>query len=430
MDLSVSDIQLLKGLLLAQLQMVNSLKSATPFPTLTALFGPGRVVGQGVDAPDKPDFLVWKSGTVIVGLVGGIRNFGMGLDVAGGWTDANDVESTHGFNSYAFRKAGETLVPAIQSTLNAGDRVYLVGQSLGGMVVHATNWRLFGHRDHAAEWVVTTAAPRALASGFDGFYPASNYAGFTVGSDIFPSLPPRLNEAPVTVLSAAGLSGPMQAFGTFIGQVEAQPPTPIGLWPRFHHAPGLIALSESGFQLSDGHPAFSAELLRGGMPWPAMVNTARLESSHDIAVNVLAAVRWMNNPQLKAITLPPVQEKTNPAPVVDQVLDALQPVNDGFFILPISGVPTTMAQKPIATASIPGPDGTMIGILILRGEQIATFPTRGKASTAARALNRFLARLPVAGEVSLDALQSGIAAYLADAAFGRGVDRRPVRVVS
>jgi hypothetical protein len=79
---------------------------------------------------------------------------------------------------------------------------------------------------------------------------------------------------------------------------------------------------------------------------------------------------------------------------------------------------------------MPGSNGQVIGAIYLRGQLIATFPTRGKAKTAASRLNRFLTRLPAALEVSTSGLVDGMQQYLVEAAIGGGVDRRPVKVVT
>ena len=89
-----------------------------------------------------------------------------------------------------------------------------------------------------------------------------------------------------------------------------------------------------------------------------------------------------------------------------------------------------MAANSVQTGTMPMPGGGTQGCLYLRGEMIACFPTRGKAVTAARKLNQFLRKLPSATEVSAGGLVTGMGAYLAEAAIGGGVDRKPVKVVS
>jgi len=75
-------------------------------------------------------------------------------------------------------------------------------------------------------------------------------------------------------------------------------------------------------------------------------------------------------------------------------------------------------------------NGKTGGALYLRGQLVATFPTVSRARTAAGKLNKFLAKLPSADEVSTSGLADGMLQYLNEAALGGGVDKRPVRVVS
>jgi hypothetical protein len=84
----------------------------------------------------------------------------------------------------------------------------------------------------------------------------------------------------------------------------------------------------------------------------------------------------------------------------------------------------------LQTGTIPGQNGEVQGAIYLRGQLVAIFPTRGKEKSAASRLNRFLARLPYATEVSTTGLVDGMQQYLVEAAIGGGVDRRPVKVVT
>jgi hypothetical protein len=89
-----------------------------------------------------------------------------------------------------------------------------------------------------------------------------------------------------------------------------------------------------------------------------------------------------------------------------------------------------VANSIVQTGSVPLADGSLGGSLYLRGQLVATFPTVGRARTAASRLNRFLAKLPSATEVSTSGLSDGMLQYLAEAAIGGGVDKRPVKVVT
>ena len=195
------------------------------------------------------------------------------------------------------------------------------------------------------------------------------------------------------------------------------PPAAV-LWPRFIHPPGLIVLTTNGYATGMDTTPANITLLAEYSTIAQQLQLGDLLPSHEVAVIARTVGTWLKRESVEVFNVPEQPEHEFGLFNADLLFSEL-PTNGGpYFIVPIEGVPFPMATNPIQTASVPGPNGTTQGLLILRGEQIATYATRSKARTAARYLNKFLSRLPPALEVSLDAMQAGMSAYLADAAFG------------
>jgi hypothetical protein len=202
------------------------------------------------------------------------------------------------------------------------------------------------------------------------------------------------------------------------------------LWPRFHHGPGGTLLEDGGFSFPQTDPPASASLLE-----PQITPTQSL-----IFLDGSTRHQWgLYAQELAAWT--PFQDKLNPVGEPpgeavggfwgDESPNLVLPLDpNGNFTEPGQGSFPMGQPNPIVTSTQPAGDGSTSGTLFLRGELVGVFPTRGKARTAARHLNRFLARLPTALEISLSGMSQGISNYLMDAATGKGVDKKPVRLGS
>lgn len=378
--------------------------------------------------PDVPNFLVLNSSQYKIVLCGGVQNPGMFGNAASGWSEPEAVARADGFNAYAARLTAEWLRPRMPGRNHDGQSIVLVGHSLGGMLVHALAWQNFKAGELRPDLIVTTGSPRPLAEGFAGFYLDVPTRTFAYQGDPITQMPPRFSEFPSLVMAAAGYETPINIGLVLTGQNDAVLPPSISLWPRFHHAQGLAWLFDDGKTIAVDEAQDSAWTTNARYNNLTLaLNAAAGVPEHELSLYSAAIGRWadIDNPLFNKLN--PGQEA--PEEGLDEPIGDVLPIDntEQFFMLPLQGF-FPMATSPIRTDTQPGPNGGNVGTLFLRGELVAVFPTRSKARTAARYLNRFLARLPIANEVSLSGMTTGMSQYLADAAAARGVDKKPVRL--
>lgn len=440
MDITTS---LLRGL-------VRSVQSAANDPTPEFALGWckqtfGRVNGytsvRGV--PNAPNGLFVDCQDAFVSLIGGVRDNNMRLNILDGWNNGVGATSRDGFNPWAYENAVNLFDHHMPNVLQPGVRLIMAGHSGGSMITHVLNSFRQRRQGYPADIVVTTGAPRCKRTFGDFVWPSSLYCRLMVNTDPVCILPPRFNEAPSLVALAGGLllGTPIRSAIRFLG--GNQPNPPFTVWPSYGHSPNGFSMDSLGLiRTSDIPGAINPDQNILGEPGVTLSNFWGLPE-HDIAVYVEYLDRHLRKFGDGVIVegVPNVITSgtslfSMPVPLtVEGVADApnffLLPVDLGEnFILPVDGGRINPVAAPIQVGDMPNPDGGSLGALYLRGELVAIFPTRSKARTAARYLNKFLARLPAAGEVSLGGMSDGISAYLRDAAAGGGVDKRPVRVVS
>jgi len=430
-DVSILDNPSTRALLVyANLQQNNREDTAGCLRTLEGIFGTVVEFDHVTLNPLCPNFLEFESAEVRCILFGGVKSPTMALNTGGGWTGYGDVDIAHGFNYHAWSVIDRLVWPRILRRAGEEKPWVIVGHSLGGMLAHVFNYRLAVEHGNHAQLVITTGAPRALAYGYDGFYPGSQGFHLSLLSDPVPTLPPRFSEAPQLTLATAGLTLPIQIPAVMEGFFgEGNPPPSLGLWPRFRHCHGHGWISDGGQLLSSSSPPPSPFFFNGTWnTWNLAVEGAMLLPQHELSLYAQAVLLWARDERRLRDKLEAAAEVASSAQEADPAFMLPVDVDREYFLPLLQGVPPV--SNPIKTETIPAATGGRSGALYLRGQLIATFPNRHRAQTAARHLNRFLGRLPTALEVSLEGMQVGMAAYLLDASVAKGVDKKPVRISS
>lgn len=383
-----------------------------------------------VDRPLCPWGVIIFGPNAVLVSIGGVRDNAMRAACIAGWGDSAGINVSQGFNPWAAKQAMDHFWLAMPARLGFGVPLIMVGHSGGAMIVNVLNHMHAVAYDQPAATVITTGMPRARVSSPAPQWPYSEYFRYMTPTDPVCCLPPRFDEAPSTVLVAAGVSSgtPLQQVLQILLNVTPNPP--LTVWPRFMHTPGGQTIDNLGFTYPSDLPlSASLDLFPAAQLGSNLANLFGV-AAHDHAVYgsyLRQRVNKFGDIALNEDGEPDVGGDTWPS--ADDYY--LIPVDvSGNFQTPENGGRITVASNPIQVSTIPDPSGGTMGTLYLRGELVATYATRSKARTAARYLNKFLARLPAATEVSLSGMQVGISAYLADAAVGGGVDKKPVRVVT
>jgi hypothetical protein len=394
------------------------------------LFGQATQVFAVDRNDDRPNACVLSNNQVGLVLCSGVHNFATALKTAAGWSDPTKLTAAGGFNSAAMAVVTTTLAPIFLSQVRAGVETYFLGHSWGGMIVNALSWYLTTQGKPPADHLFTIGAPRALADGYDGSYATRNAVRFWHVDDPVPVLPPRFDEAPELVCIAAGVQLPIAPSALYLILGRPSPPAAFSLWPKFYQEDGGLMLAANGLSIALADPVPGPFYRRSFPGLAAALSDAEETGSHNLATYCTSLDRWAAA-ELQALPSTPAPREMPGPPPVELVVGLTLPVDvNGDFTDPDEGEFPPMASKSVDTSSMPSGDGPPVGVLFLRGEQVATFPNRSKARTAARHLNRFLAKLPGADEVSVSGMSAGILAYLNDASVGKGVDRKPVRLGS
>jgi len=249
-------------------------------------------------------------------------------------------------------------------------------------------------------------------------------------NDLFPCMPPRFDEWPEFCITAFPLALP-QAISNVLGPMGTPGAAPsIELWPRFSHPGGGLLITDDGFGFAQTAPVPATRIQVPGIPFQQSFANIAGAPSHNLTSYVSAVNNW--------VTLNPgwVKEDADETPGPSSgaswgaEIGLILPLNDQDEVdFGPSGRLQRMASI-VTTTTVPLTNGKTGGALYLRGQLVATFPTVSRARTAAGKLNKFLAKLPSADEVSTSGLADGMLQYLNEAALGGGVDKRPVRVVS
>lgn len=382
------------------------------------------------DLPNVPNMAVMASSQALVVLVGGVRDNVMRGSAIAGWSNRQAIEASRGFNAYAYDLYRRRLAPLARPYVGGSRPIIYVGHSMGSMVLGVANFERWLATGRWADLVLTTGGPRALSTLGDGTYGNSSYWRFMTVADPICWLPPRFSEAPYVMGAAVGLSFPVAVADFITTFNHPSNVDPTVLWPRFYHSPGGVALDSSFLGRPSETPLFNPWRAANGTIDNVLAGGIGSAEFHDISTYVSAVRNWA-----LVATLPAklkVWEPPIPAGVVfDEPPNVMLPVSpEGFYVLPLTDGDFFPMANPIQTGTMPSTQGPPQGCLYLRGEMVACFRTRGRARTVARKLNKFLASLPSATEVSVGGMSAGIASYLAEASVGGGVDKKPVRVVS
>jgi len=361
---------------------------------------------------------------------GGINDNAGRAAIFDGWTNGREVARSQGFNTWAFDWCNRWWLPSIPFQDFRNKQVCFVGQSAGGIACLTAQYLAFGSAPRPQDVYILTGTPRTLAFEFPGFYPTGNITRFMLVGDPIVNMPPRFPEWPEVCLCFSAYVAPFDAAEILFGLQQTTIDPVFGLWPLFHHPPGGIVLNDSGY----GWAANSLPPPRSSIP----ISLTQLETANRLfGVPQHEMMAYVNAVQTWAILNTALEKPLEPeAPSVvggsdwGPEIGLICPDDLGGNITFSPNGRIDPMSNIVQTGTMPGPNDTVAGALYLRGQLVAIFPTRGKAKTAATRLNRFLSRLPYATEVSTTGLSDGMLQYLAEAAIGGGVDRRPVRVVT
>lgn len=382
------------------------------------------------DLPAEVNWFFCETPAALFLFFGGVNDQAARTGCIRGWQSSADLTLSHGFNKWAFDIAArwQTTWPVIKDYTSR--QVIMVGQSGGGLVAEATNYFGFGKNVRPTDVHILTGTPRGLHHDYDGFYPADKIYRFMMLNDPICSLPPRFREWPELCNLFGGLATPLSLAALLEGTAFEAGNFTVNVWPGFHHPPGGIIITEDGFSFArnDLYPPRSTTPLIGG----AIESVSRMLAypAHEMMTYVAAIAKWAEMGEGSTGT----ETAEQPGEVAHgdwgNQVEFFCPQDDaGNIVNSPNGSVQTMGHI-VQTGSTPLTDGSLGGSLYLRGNLVAVFPTVGKARTAASKLNRFLAKLPSANEVSTSGLSDGMLQYLSEAAIGGGVDRRPVKVVT
>lgn len=389
-----------------------------------------RLLHATENVPNRPNTSLWQTKQAMIVLSGGVRTDSMYPLVIDGWSDAEKIALSRGYNHFAYTIALEQLLSVKFPELAGKPSWVMVGTSLGSMVCHAFNEqnRMRGQKD--ADAIITVGSPRSLASGYEGRYGQGEQYRFMNIGDPVCSFPPRFSEAPLLVTAASGLQGPWDRLLYLTISGDAHAPAPIRLWPRFYHTEGGICITPEGEAWEQEGPVPNALL---GTIAPGVLEAyIGAEQFHDHAT-LMYDTNLRRRYKLGALQFPleVAGGEWGLAPGFDVDPSFILPVDiAGNFQPSFTGGFFPMPASPIGTDTMPGKNGGRLGVLTLNGEIVAIYENRGYAKTAARYLRKFLARLPAANSVSLSGLQTGLGNYLAAASRGRGVTKKSVVVGS
>jgi hypothetical protein len=382
------------------------------------------------DIPNENNITVVETlGTLFV-FAGGIADQVGRERIFEGWNDRERMLDANGFNDYAVRLVRLRVAPMINFSSWDNRQVVYVGQSAGGLVCEALPYYMFGDAQRPQDISILTGTPRGLHFDGKGFYSTGTFWRFMLLNDPVVSLPPRFREWPEVCLLFSAidlpytiakiLGAPNAAGGNFV----------FDLWPGWHHPPGGIILSDDGYSIGSHDLPPPRSSLPIVLPVAQTIHNLFSYTAHEMLSYVGAVERWGI---LNATLEKPQEQESVGSSGGDFGLSGIEffcPADDFGNIVFSPNGRVQVANSIIQTGTTPMPDGSLGGVLYLRGQLVAKFATRGRAKTAASRLNRFLARLPFATEVSTSGLADGMLQYLSEAAIGGGVDRRPVKVVT
>lgn len=361
---------------------------------------------------------------------GGVNDQAARGECIAGWMNDRKVFEANGFNPFAWNlvQRYKNIWPIFKNYRNK--QVIFVGQSGGGMCCEAANFYAFGREDRPNDCNILTGTPRGLHKEGTGFYSTGKTYRFMMVMDPIICLPPRMEEWPELCYVFSGFARPLVLQALLAGSVWEANNFVYNLWPGFHHPPGGIVLFDDGrsYERHDLPPPRSTTPITGG----AIESCARLFSypQHEMATYVAAVGEWARIDGGATGTLTPEAPGEVAHGDWGNRVEFFCPMDDFGNIVNSPNGRVQVANSIVQTGSVPLADGSLGGSLYLRGQLVATFPTVGRARTAASRLNRFLAKLPSATEVSTSGLSDGMLQYLAEAAIGGGVDKRPVKVVT
>lgn len=361
---------------------------------------------------------------------GGVNDNAARKGILDGWSFLTDIGQSDGFNGWGGRIARTRLLPRLQRNEIGNRQVLMCGHSGGGVVCEAYYWYLFGRDVRPDDVWILTGTPRGLSFDYPGFYGTPIVYRFMNVGDPIPILPPRFVEWPEFVLVGGGASFPANVSNVFVmGSPSAGLPA-FQVWPRFHHPPGGLILSDSGYTYAANSPIVQRSDLPliGGL----LGGLERLTGlpEHQMLTYVLNVEQWALVNEAPDKTIASEAPGGTSSGDWGSQIQFICPFDDFGQIVPSPQGRVTPMSNILTTATVPQQDGSMGGAIYLRGQLVAIFPTRAKARTAATRLNKFLNRLPFATEVSTSGLVDGMQQYLVEAAIGGGVDRKPVKVVT
>jgi hypothetical protein len=376
------------------------------------------------------NFAVVETDDTLYCFFGGILDNPGRLLIMEGWSDPNDIENTQGWNTWAYFFGRVRALPLLPLVDFGSRQIVMVGHSAGAMVAEFVYSYVFGQENRPDDLWLLTGAPRALASGYSGRYGRPTVYRIQLQNDLFPCMPPRLDEWPEFVITAIPVDLPAAVADVLGPAGNPRSAASISLWPKFSHPPGGMLITDDGYGFAKTVPVPATGVIQGNFPFQQSFANIAGAPAHNLTSYVSAVRNWF---------------VLNPGWIKEEVDEAVGSIGGGDWgreiglICPFdnfgqidfgpSGRIRQMSSI-VQTTTVPMANGKTGGALYLRGQLVATFPSRSRAKTAAGKLNKFLAKLPTADEVSTSGLADGMLQYLNEAAIGGGVDKRPVRVVS
>lgn len=401
-----------------------------------ALFGPQDGPAFYISIASQPNCGMYTFGDSVLVLCEGLKNAPMSYRFHYGWRLRSRMEAAYGFLPAAREWAVNLWNTELINRIRGKRRIVFCGHSGGGPTMEYLAYIVAGFYPGMIASIVTCGSPRAILDGFQRNCPWwERYRFMNVGDPVV-NLPPHLDESPASWRAEATLGvlafGPAFNLISFANQANDAPQ----LWNSVVHTPGGIMLWNDGRAARQESPLPGTQALGDIINWAIFSDWRHSKLLYQ--QNIARALRREPQPDSQAgpgaggdwgvETVAPRAPEMLPAPT----FEAPDPVTvaEVSFILPIPQERLVFVEaNPIRTGSTPGTNGERSYPLFLGGYQIATYPSRGRAETAARHLKGFLRRLANSNEVSQEELTAGLLSYLQGASQGLGVSKTPVNVV-
>jgi len=393
-------------------------------------FGDPTISSFYYGGDEQPKYGVYhtRKGTIV--LCAGLANATQAIWLHYSWSQAREMADNQGYSGLTRRWAEHVYRNALFDKGLREDSVILVGHSGGCPTMESLAGYLHTRNPGALSAIITAGGPRTILSNYLTGIPNVERFRIMVPYDPVCYLPPHEEESPASWIAEYGLR-----TSANVAHIIGYPGVPnVGtspeLWQRIVHTPGGLLMYPDGTTVSTADPLVPANAIRDIVDWinPLVGDVRHSKTTYRTAIRAWAA-RWASlQPQPHSgaaptvtIAAPVILPAPSPGPEVALPLYVVD--RDLLKTLRLLEEQTVAATNPTSVVSQPDGSGGREYSVFLAGNQVATFPSSGRARTFARTLDKWLRRLPTANSVERDGLVVGLTTYLDQASVGNGITR-------